>query len=305
MWTVSSAPRFLGHSNEQRISRMASGAHQSQVLIHFLCLAATGCCDTLPPFRPSLPRPPPLPPRAVADCCNAARHLAASGAVDGARLCITGGSAGGYTTLAAVAFRWSAWRAAGGQLAGSWEGPTWQQGATPRWRLCRHVCCARVGSALRTGSWWAAGRVSSGWRGVQWVRGPPPMCTLPLLLQGCVQCGCLPLWRGGCRAAGPAHPQIREQVGGQQGRVALANAPHGSCPCAPPPSALRSLLPTRRSDPGSSRSPPASLQVPGPADQPPQLPCRYLDLLIGPPASLQVPGPADRPPSFPAGTWTC
>ena len=40
------------------------------------------------------------------DCCNAAKHLAAQGLVDPARLCIDGGSAGGYTTLACLAFRW-------------------------------------------------------------------------------------------------------------------------------------------------------------------------------------------------------
>ncbi|KAI8473651.1 MAG: Alpha/Beta hydrolase protein [Monoraphidium minutum] len=41
----------------------------------------------------------------VDDCCNAARHLAAQGLVDEKRLCIDGGSAGGYTTLACLAFR--------------------------------------------------------------------------------------------------------------------------------------------------------------------------------------------------------
>ncbi|KAI7838093.1 hypothetical protein COHA_008101 [Chlorella ohadii] len=41
----------------------------------------------------------------VDDCCNAAKHLAESGLVDPQRLCIDGGSAGGYTTLAALAFR--------------------------------------------------------------------------------------------------------------------------------------------------------------------------------------------------------
>ncbi len=40
----------------------------------------------------------------VEDCLAAARHLAAIGEVDGDRLVITGGSAGGYTTLAALAF---------------------------------------------------------------------------------------------------------------------------------------------------------------------------------------------------------
>ena len=40
----------------------------------------------------------------TADCINAARYLAAEGSVDGDRLLITGGSAGGYTTLCAVAF---------------------------------------------------------------------------------------------------------------------------------------------------------------------------------------------------------
>lgn len=41
----------------------------------------------------------------VDDCCNAAKHLASEGKVDGKRLCITGGSAGGYTTLACLAFK--------------------------------------------------------------------------------------------------------------------------------------------------------------------------------------------------------
>lgn len=41
----------------------------------------------------------------VDDCCNGARYLAARGSVDGGRLAITGGSAGGYTTLCALTFR--------------------------------------------------------------------------------------------------------------------------------------------------------------------------------------------------------
>jgi dipeptidyl aminopeptidase/acylaminoacyl peptidase len=41
----------------------------------------------------------------VADCVNGARYLAERGDVDGARLAITGGSAGGYTTLCALTFR--------------------------------------------------------------------------------------------------------------------------------------------------------------------------------------------------------
>ncbi|PAN24796.1 hypothetical protein PAHAL_4G252900 [Panicum hallii] len=41
----------------------------------------------------------------VDDCCSCARFLVESGKVDGQRLCITGRSAGGYTTLAALAFR--------------------------------------------------------------------------------------------------------------------------------------------------------------------------------------------------------
>jgi dipeptidyl aminopeptidase/acylaminoacyl peptidase len=40
----------------------------------------------------------------VEDCVAAARHLAATGRADPARLIIRGGSAGGYTTLAALAF---------------------------------------------------------------------------------------------------------------------------------------------------------------------------------------------------------
>jgi dipeptidyl aminopeptidase/acylaminoacyl peptidase len=38
------------------------------------------------------------------DCVNAARHLVASGRVDGDRLLIRGGSAGGYTTICALTF---------------------------------------------------------------------------------------------------------------------------------------------------------------------------------------------------------
>ena len=41
----------------------------------------------------------------VDDCVNAARWLADEGEVDGARMVIRGASAGGYTTLAALAFR--------------------------------------------------------------------------------------------------------------------------------------------------------------------------------------------------------
>jgi dipeptidyl aminopeptidase/acylaminoacyl peptidase len=41
----------------------------------------------------------------VDDCVNGAKYLVAQGWVDGDRLCIDGGSAGGYTTLAALAFR--------------------------------------------------------------------------------------------------------------------------------------------------------------------------------------------------------
>ena len=39
------------------------------------------------------------------DCANAAKYLAEQGLVDGERLAIAGGSAGGYTTLAALTFR--------------------------------------------------------------------------------------------------------------------------------------------------------------------------------------------------------
>lgn len=41
----------------------------------------------------------------VDDCVNGARYLVQQGQVDGERLCIDGGSAGGYTTLAALTFR--------------------------------------------------------------------------------------------------------------------------------------------------------------------------------------------------------
>lgn len=41
----------------------------------------------------------------VDDCVNAARYLVDQGKVDGKRLAIAGGSAGGYTTLSALAFR--------------------------------------------------------------------------------------------------------------------------------------------------------------------------------------------------------
>ncbi|KAJ6709810.1 PEPTIDASE S9 PROLYL OLIGOPEPTIDASE [Salix koriyanagi] len=41
----------------------------------------------------------------VNDCCSCANFLVDNGKVDRERLCITGGSAGGYTTLAALAFK--------------------------------------------------------------------------------------------------------------------------------------------------------------------------------------------------------
>ncbi|XVE94834.1 hypothetical protein REPUB_Repub02eG0044000 [Reevesia pubescens] len=41
----------------------------------------------------------------VDDCCSCARFLVENGKADVERLCITGGSAGGYTTLAALAFK--------------------------------------------------------------------------------------------------------------------------------------------------------------------------------------------------------
>ncbi|MHB8572741.1 MAG: S9 family peptidase [Candidatus Dormibacteria bacterium] len=41
----------------------------------------------------------------VDDCVNAARHLVSQGRVDGRRTAVRGGSAGGYTTLACLAFR--------------------------------------------------------------------------------------------------------------------------------------------------------------------------------------------------------
>ena len=41
----------------------------------------------------------------VDDCVNAALHLVRAGEVDGDRLLVTGGSAGGFTTLAALTFR--------------------------------------------------------------------------------------------------------------------------------------------------------------------------------------------------------
>lgn len=41
----------------------------------------------------------------VDDCVNGAQYLVKQGKVDGDRLCIDGGSAGGYTTLAALTFR--------------------------------------------------------------------------------------------------------------------------------------------------------------------------------------------------------
>jgi dipeptidyl aminopeptidase/acylaminoacyl peptidase len=41
----------------------------------------------------------------VDDCCNGARWLAEQGLVDGKRMAISGGSAGGFTTLAALVFK--------------------------------------------------------------------------------------------------------------------------------------------------------------------------------------------------------
>lgn len=47
-------------------------------------------------------------PADVDDCSNAATHLAEQMLADPKKLCITGGSAGGYTTLACLAFKCAA-----------------------------------------------------------------------------------------------------------------------------------------------------------------------------------------------------
>ena len=41
----------------------------------------------------------------VEDCSSGAKYLADTKQVDGDKLCIDGGSAGGYTTLACLAFK--------------------------------------------------------------------------------------------------------------------------------------------------------------------------------------------------------
>lgn len=41
----------------------------------------------------------------VEDCCSGAKYLAKDKKVDGEKLCIDGGSAGGYTTLACLTFK--------------------------------------------------------------------------------------------------------------------------------------------------------------------------------------------------------
>ena len=41
----------------------------------------------------------------VSDCCNGAKHIAQLGLADPEKLCIDGGSAGGFTVLAALAFK--------------------------------------------------------------------------------------------------------------------------------------------------------------------------------------------------------
>ncbi|XP_074585434.1 uncharacterized protein LOC141841200 isoform X1 [Curcuma longa] len=52
----------------------------------------------------------------VNDCCSCAKFLVESGKADGERLCVTGGSAGGFTTLASLAFRETF------KAGGSWYG---------------------------------------------------------------------------------------------------------------------------------------------------------------------------------------
>ena len=57
--------------------------------------------------RDRAPRAPRRPGRPATreDACAAASYLAASGRADAARLAIDGGSAGGFTTLGALAFK--------------------------------------------------------------------------------------------------------------------------------------------------------------------------------------------------------
>ena len=56
------------------------------------------------PVRPKPLSPPLFKPGCAMQCCMC-RYLADQGRADPKRLCISGGSAGGYTTLAALAFK--------------------------------------------------------------------------------------------------------------------------------------------------------------------------------------------------------
>ena len=56
-------------------------------------------------YRQRLTHPPSWGIVDVDDCTNAAKYLAQEGRVDAARMAISGGSAGGFTTLACLAFR--------------------------------------------------------------------------------------------------------------------------------------------------------------------------------------------------------
>jgi dienelactone hydrolase len=56
-------------------------------------------------YRQRLTKPPSWGIVDVDDCTNAAKYLASAGKVDSKRMAISGGSAGGYTTLACLAFR--------------------------------------------------------------------------------------------------------------------------------------------------------------------------------------------------------
>ena len=94
------------------------------------------------------------------DCINAARYLADQGEVDGDRLLIRGGSAGGYTTLCALTFHDDF--AAGASYYGisdlepfaSPAAPTSSsRGTSTRWsaRTRRRPTC--TGPARRSTSW--------------------------------------------------------------------------------------------------------------------------------------------------------
>lgn len=109
-------------------------------------------------------------------CSARAQHLASEGAVDARRLCIDGGSAGGYTTLACLAFRCAASRTRACHMTNLVTITEPAIGSAGH-GFGRRSCCARCGCHIRVPD-----------MSIQGQRGACLVVTQPPCSAGCTGC---------------------------------------------------------------------------------------------------------------------